>query len=1230
MPASTSSVSSEEETSWFRRASERSRRSRTSAASKRRALSRATTSWLATVERYSTSAWVKRWPVSVIHGDRAEGLVAHERQGEGGALPEAQDTLAGVGPQPDLRVGDDVGRPHRPTLEEGEAGHALAQLDERGPREHLRDSRVTSDAEHAEVRVVQVHGGRGDPEGLADLGGDDVEDAPGVDGGHEGAPHLGEGAHALGLLRRLPVEPGVLDGHGGLPGEGLGHVLIAATEGPPRAEGERADEALAEAQGQPHEMRVAERAVGGEMLGGHADQGVEGSDDGRAFGHHATGQALSHLDARLQHGGGGGAGEARHHEVLAVEESEARIVEVEEPHGLFGHAGEQGIGGGEQTDLLVDLEERGERGAAAALVGEEAGIVDGDGRLAAEGGHDLDLRLGHGMRLPPVDAQPTVRLPLDEDGHGEHAAIALALHENARLGGESHGGIAENVRRPDGRPLPHGAPGRPLAQVNPQSVQELARHPGGPHIGQKIRVRLGAEDSRRPRPREHLAALHDGVENLVELERGGEGHADLEEGAVVRGVLLRLAEELGVVDGDGGVAPEGEQKIQVSGGEGVTGPGEDVQHADQALAEQKGHGHRGHEALRSHPGQGGHPGLRLEHVHDGRHAAHRGPAGQPLTEADAGHAFRGRAGDNARLRAEAELIFFGDGQPRRAVRHEPLRDVHHRAQHVLERAGGGKSLGDAGEQLEPPALLLHLREEQRALHHLADLVGDRLEYLDLFGQEVALLLGDQRHHAPRAPLDGDGQSELRAVSAHRLEPGEIGIADGRRIDLGDDDPSRAGRFPDIGPLHRPHADLRRELRGETALRDEGDGTVGRVELMHASHVHLRESTHHVEHLARGGHHVGRAAHAEGDRIEGLELSIAPGQLGVYLGPARPAPSAAGRLAPAIEEEGRPRAGEGAHGEDEQRGGERLAAPFAPIRHEQPEPARPRHRHLARRPNEEVAAAIEAQPARGGRLRPFRGRRLDGGDDRAALVEEEHARPIRDFRRQRHHTVQTPREDHEAQGPRPPRLARPHHRRRGDDVRLAVEHGQARRRGAEGGGIGNGHRRRRGHLEESRPRGVEQDHQVRHPLEREIGEAGRHAAGHHGPIGPSHALDEGGVASEQPSFAPERGLRLREEGGHRLLGARGGRLAGVRELPAGDCRAADTDGGEGKRSQRDSEKQTPCRGAHEGTGGWSYPVPTSICRTLFEGNFPNTLSSPLPAPGGHESGACARRVSGRPG
>src|SRR3989304_4670749 len=89
----------------------------------------------------------------------------------------------------------------------------------------------------------------------------------------------------------------------------------------------------------------------------------------------------------------------------------------------------------------------------------------------------------------------------------------------------------------------------------------------------------------------------------------------------------------------------------------------------------------------------------------------------------------------ARPGAEAEPAALGDGKPRRAVGHEPARRAHDRGQDVLERAGGSEAVADSGQRLEPPALLLHLGQEERALDDLADLVGDGLEDLDLLGQE---------------------------------------------------------------------------------------------------------------------------------------------------------------------------------------------------------------------------------------------------------------------------------------------------------------------------------------------------------------------------------------------------------------------------------------------------------------------------------------------------------------
>ena len=160
------------------------------------------------------------------------------------------------------------------------------------------------------------------------------------------------------------------------------------------------------------------------------------------------------------------------------------------------------------------------------------------------------------MRLPPEHGQAPVGLALDEDGHGEHATVPFALDEEARVRGQRDRGVVEDIRGPDGAALADGATGGAFAQSHAQAAEEIARHAGGPRIGLQPGLRVEAEDSRRARPRETLAPLHDRVEDLVELERGGESAADLEQRPIARSVLLGLGEELSVVDRNGRVTGE--------------------------------------------------------------------------------------------------------------------------------------------------------------------------------------------------------------------------------------------------------------------------------------------------------------------------------------------------------------------------------------------------------------------------------------------------------------------------------------------------------------------------------------------------------------------------------------------------------------------------------------------------------------------------------------------------
>ena len=245
-------------------------------------------------------------------------------------------------------------------------------------------------------------------------------------------------------------------------------------------------------------------------------------------------------------------------------------------------------------------------------------------------------------------------------------------------------------------------------------------------------------------------------------------------------------------------------------------------------------------------------------------------------------------------------------------------------------------------------------------------MGDGLEDLDLLGQKIAPLLGDQRHHAPRLALHGNGQGELCEVGAYRLELREPRIGERRGIEVGDDQPSRAGRLADVRAVHRPHADAGREIGRETALGDQRQGAVRRIELLDAAHVHLRQRADHVEHLTGGGDDIGRAAHAERHGVEGLELAIAAGQLGIGIGRLGLGKqldrSSARRAGLAVKQEHPGGARERTERQPHEPARERASAAFAVVRDEHPKPARARNGHVIRGADEEVAPALEAEPA----------------------------------------------------------------------------------------------------------------------------------------------------------------------------------------------------------------------------------------------------------------------------
>ncbi len=105
-------------------------------------------------------------------------------------------------------------------------------------------------------------------------------------------------------------------------------------------------------------MRVSQPPVGCPVLRQEIRKRIDRANDGAAVGDHLAGEALAHLDPRAEHARRRGSGETGHDQLVAVEKPEPGVVDIEQPHGLFGHARQQGVGGRQEADLLVHLEQR--------------------------------------------------------------------------------------------------------------------------------------------------------------------------------------------------------------------------------------------------------------------------------------------------------------------------------------------------------------------------------------------------------------------------------------------------------------------------------------------------------------------------------------------------------------------------------------------------------------------------------------------------------------------------------------------------------------------------------------------------------------------------------------------------------------------------------------------------------------------------------------------------------
>jgi hypothetical protein len=184
---------------------------------------------------------------------------------------------------------------------------------------------------------------------------------------------------------------------------------------------------------------------------------------------------------------------------------------------------------------------------------------------------------------------------------------------------------------------------------------------------------------------------------------------------------------------------------------------------------------------------------------------------------------------------------------------------------------------DLAQRLQPTALVPRLGEKRGALHCEPDLLRHRLQHPHLLRVEGAPVSDQERHCAPDPVLEGDRQRDLREDGSPRRQLAQRAAAHRRGVDQGDVDASGSHRLPHVGPLQRPHAQRDRVGHVETAMRDEDESVDRGILAEDAAHPHPGQPEHHVQGIARGGLEIGAAADGGRDRVEGLQLAVAPGQ-----------------------------------------------------------------------------------------------------------------------------------------------------------------------------------------------------------------------------------------------------------------------------------------------------------------------------------------------------------------
>ena len=254
-------------------------------------------------------------------------------------------------------------------------------------------------------------------------------------------------------------------------------------------------------------------------------------------------------------------------QVLSGPGEVARIPEeVEQPRVAAGQA-EIAVEG---HQALADVLERGlqHRGLLRQLalspLGhlEQARVVQRDGRLSGERGHQPDVLVGVRVRLHVAVHEEAVDTVAEDDGRGDQGAGRRARgHHGSVVRGIVERRIGQPVVGPAHAPLREGPPADALARPDSKGTAEVGRRVVGLGHDQAVLGRLPAIEAGPGRLHGLDGALGHDLEDLLAVQGGRQAPRHVVQRAGLALPALGLREQPGVADGHGGLSHEGVQEI---------------------------------------------------------------------------------------------------------------------------------------------------------------------------------------------------------------------------------------------------------------------------------------------------------------------------------------------------------------------------------------------------------------------------------------------------------------------------------------------------------------------------------------------------------------------------------------------------------------------------------------------------------------------------------------------